>query len=93
MNIREHPVISINNHTFYGALTGPDLAQGLCTSFKQRPDFCVKETFDTLVGNTAEYTKVTYEDDTPKLLFVGLVAAACNILFICYHKTTSKKQR
>lgn len=40
MNIHQHPVITINNQTFQGEMTGPDIAKAICASFSTRPPYC-----------------------------------------------------
>lgn len=48
MDIREHPTISINNHTYVGDFTGIDVAKAICASFKDRPEYC--SSLETLRG-------------------------------------------
>jgi len=43
MDIREHPAISINNHTYHGEFTGSDISKAICASFKDRPDECKQD--------------------------------------------------
>jgi hypothetical protein len=94
MDVREHPIVTINNHTYHGEMTGPDIANAICVSFKDRPKYCSKETFESLVGKTVEYEKVVVNETTDyQLLFAAVVILIINIGMIMIHRSGSKKKQ
>lgn len=46
MGVRNHPMVTINNHTYKGEFSGKDITQAICISFKDRPSVCSKKYID-----------------------------------------------
>lgn len=47
MRVTTHPTVTINNKTYFGDLDGRDLSIALCASFKERPEVCYDQGFES----------------------------------------------
>ena len=95
MSVREHPIITINNHTYHGEMTGPDIARAICVSFKDRPKYCTKEAFTKLIEEATETpfnVKINETTDT-QLIFAALIILLVNVGMIYIHKKGNKKKQ
>lgn len=79
MEVREHPAITINNHTYHGDFTGYDIAKALCASFKDRPSYCKQDKFETLKGADVDYSPVLKDTTTRDLLIAGAMIVFINV--------------
>jgi len=106
MQVHEHPAITINNHTYHGDFNGKDISHALCASFKDRPDICKQDAFESLKGASVDYditsSMVTIlsqmKPDTTErdLIIAGVFLVILNIGMVYIHKkritTTSKSE-
>jgi len=95
MEVRTHPIITINNHTFEGEMSGYDISQAICASFKDRPKYCNWETFYNLLGQDSEYVDADEEDSTSiiQIILAIVVFALCNIGMILIHRRGGQKKQ
>ena len=94
MEVREHPMVTINNHTYHGEMTGPDISNAICVSFKDRPQYCQQDVFNKMVGAQVDYEKIVIKDTSDQqLIFAAVVILMVNIGMIIIHKSGAKKKQ
>ena len=87
MRVTTHPAITINNETYVGDLDGKDLAVALCASFKDRPDTCYDQKFETVKADSSEFAPVHIRNPVIRKLFLSaLFIIGLNIAMVCVHK-------
>ncbi len=96
MDIKEHPSVSINNHTYIGDFNGHDIAMAICASFKDRPNVCTEIIRDAhifgvdfLKGSDEEYRFVYNGNDTifRDMTIIGLLVIVVMTGMILIHKS------
>ena len=92
MEVREHPAITINNHTYHGDFTGYDISKAICASFKDRPTYCKQDQFETLKGSDSEYTAIYNDTTTRDMLIAGTFILFLNIGMIWILKKGQQKE-
>jgi hypothetical protein len=92
--VHSHPSISINNHTYIGDFTGPDIYRAICASFAQKPFECKQGNMELLRGMDYDYKLIDANGQTliRDMFIVGLLLMVVMSAMVFIHRSGREKK-
>lgn len=87
LDVRSHPMVTINNQTYQGEFAGSDIGRAICVGFKDRPAACAEEARLAIAADLVRDTIITKNEDEMSagswLIVIGfLLIMACIALYL-----------